>query len=202
MFNSLTSKNTLSTLPPILPKRWGSRLYLVFLGCLPFSSLLLKIARRVRHRLFPYKEVVEVGKYTIRTGTCNQCGACCKNLFLTYGKQVIQSVEEFNALQSLHPDEYQFFEPMHTTETGVVFKCNNLGEDNLCQDYEARPIFCRSYPTEAGILMGAKLPQDCSFTFTPIVPFKETLEKTNLHSHQNNTLQDDETPMPKLTVQA
>jgi Fe-S-cluster containining protein len=165
-------------LPSSFPqKRFGSRLYLTVLGCIPFSSLLLKWSRQVRHRLWPYKEVIETGQYTVRTGTCNQCGACCKNLFLTYGKQVIQTVEEFQALQALHPDEYRFFEAQYETETGLVFKCHNLGGDNLCMDYEARPVFCRSYPNETGILMGAKLPSECSFTFTPLRPFKEVLEK-------------------------
>jgi Fe-S-cluster containining protein len=170
-------------LPSSFPKRrLSSRLYLTILGCIPFSSRLLKWSRQLRHRLFPYKEVIEKGKYTVRTGTCNQCGDCCKNLFLTYGKQVIQSVEDFQALQALHPDEYQFFEAQYETETGVVFKCHNLGEDNLCMDYEARPIFCRSYPNETGILMGAKLPKDCSFTFTPLIPFEAVLEKASTSS--------------------
>lgn len=162
--------------------RFFNRLYFAVLGAIPFASFFLRGARLLRHRLWPYQEVPEKGKYTLRTGTCNQCGDCCKNLLLTYGKQVIQSIEDFKALQALHPQEYGFFEPIDHTDAGLVFKCHHLGDDDLCLNYNARPTFCRSYPTEAGLLMGAKLPQRCSFSFVPLQSFEAALQAVDLQN--------------------
>jgi hypothetical protein len=160
-------------------RRPSAHIYFTCLNILPFSTLFLKWARKLRHAVMPYKEDVQKGKYLIREGSCNQCGSCCKNLFLSYGKEVIKDREDFEALKSLHPDEYGFFDVLRESEFGLIFKCNNLGDDDLCMDYHARPVFCRSYPNEAGVLMGAKLPADCSFKFTPIKSFDETL--TEVH---------------------
>jgi Fe-S-cluster containining protein len=153
----------------------GETLYFMLLDILPFSGMMLKWARRLRHTLFPYRETPIKGTYTLRTGQCTQCGECCKNLFLSYGKRTIQTKAEFRELQARHPDEYGFFEPIAETEFALVFRCNNLGPDNLCMDYDRRPGFCRTYPNEAGILMGAKLPKECGFAFTPLNTFASVL---------------------------
>jgi Fe-S-cluster containining protein len=116
------------------------------------------------------------GDFYVRTGSCNQCGQCCQNIYLTYRRKVIQSVEVFERVQKLHPKEYGSFEPIETTTTGVVFKCNALEEDNKCGRYLSRPAFCRTYPTEDSLIHGGKLPADCSYIFKAKQSFTKVLQ--------------------------
>jgi Fe-S-cluster containining protein len=116
------------------------------------------------------------GDFYVRTGSCNQCGQCCQNIYLTYRRKVIQSVEVFGRVQKLHPKEYGSFEPIETTATGVVFKCNALEEDNKCGRYLSRPAFCRTYPTEDSLIHGGKLPADCSYIFKAKQSFTKVLQ--------------------------
>jgi Fe-S-cluster containining protein len=165
------------------PHRHWEVVYHRLLDVLPFSGILLKLARRLRYKLLPYKEEPLRGKHTLRTGHCNQCGECCKNLFLSYGRETIRTEEEFREIQARHPEDYQFFEPMYATEFALAFRCNNLGPDNLCMDYEARPGFCRTYPTEEGILLGSRLPKECGFAFAPLKAFEDVLKQTYAEHH-------------------
>jgi Fe-S-cluster containining protein len=119
------------------------------------------------------------GDYYNRNGSCNQCGQCCQNIYLTYRRNVIETVETFGRVQKLHPTEYGSFEPIETTSTGVVFKCNALEEDNKCGRYLSRPAFCRTYPTEDSLIHGGKLPAKCSYIFEIKHTFAKVL-KANL----------------------
>jgi uncharacterized protein len=123
------------------------------------------------------EEEILIGENTVRTGNCTQCGECCKNLYLRINKKTIETVEEFKEAQERHPDEYRCFEPTHSSDVGLVFKCKNLGEDDLCTDYENRPGLCRSYPTEDSATDGAKLPKDCGFAFSPLTEFNAIMQE-------------------------
>jgi Fe-S-cluster containining protein len=117
-----------------------------------------------------------VGEFYVRTGACNQCGQCCQNIYLTYRRKVIDSIEVFNRVQQLHPNDYGSFEPIETTHRGVVFQCTALAEDKTCGRYLTRPAFCRTYPTEDSLIHGGKLPAECSYVFEAKHSFTAVLQ--------------------------
>jgi uncharacterized protein len=116
-----------------------------------------------------------LGKHYKRTGYCNGCGHCCQNVSLTFNNNVVQSEAQFTQLKEAHP-MYQAFLLQGETEQGLLFKCSHLNEENQCRIYEYRPDFCRAYPSEAGLILGGKLPEECSYHFEPLKPFAETLQ--------------------------
>jgi uncharacterized protein len=153
---------------------------------LHYSQLILRLLNRGISRSLVWlgwqsdnPETTVEGDYYNRSGSCNQCGQCCQNIYLTYRRTVIDSIEAFGRIQKLHPKEYGSFEPIDTTSTGVVFKCNALEEDNKCGRYLSRPAFCRTYPTEDSLIQGGKLPVNCSYLFEIKHTFTKVL-KANL----------------------
>jgi Fe-S-cluster containining protein len=111
-----------------------------------------------------------IGKFYKRLGDCNQCGQCCKRVYLTFGQVPITSIAQLNQLKARYPD-YRPFEPIEENETGVLLRCSHLTEENTCGIYETRPWFCRTFPTEETITHGGQLHQDCSYQFEAIKPF-------------------------------
>jgi Fe-S-cluster containining protein len=154
---------------------------------LQHGSVLLGLMRRLMQRGIirvamwlgvqpPTDGLPLVGEYYTRTGSCNQCGQCCQNIYLTYRRKVIETDAEFNAIKQLHPQEYGTFEPLEQGSKGLVFQCTALGSNNQCTQYEARPSFCRTYPTEDALLAGSKLPVECSYQFQVHHTFQQVLK--------------------------
>ncbi len=148
-----------------------------------YKELILRLVRRGISRSLIWfgwqtdnPETTVEGDYYNRTGSCNQCGQCCQHIYLTYRRQVIKNVDEFNRIKTLHAKEYGSFQPIEQTATGVVFQCNALEEDNRCGRYLNRPTFCRTYPTEDSLLQGGKLPSDCSYLFEIRHKFSQVLK--------------------------
>jgi Fe-S-cluster containining protein len=119
-----------------------------------------------------------VGNYYLRTGMCTQCGKCCESIHLGHKGRYIQNTWHFNWLKCWFR-EYRHFTPIGTTDDGLVFKCNALREDKTCSVYGERPTFCRRYPTEAVMIMGKTLPEECGYVFKPIETFEQTLQEMN-----------------------
>jgi uncharacterized protein len=116
------------------------------------------------------------GEVYRRRGSCNGCGKCCESILLGADGQLIQTVEEFEALKQDHP-QYAWFYPAEIRELGILFRCHNLGEDKRCMDYDHRPDFCRRYPNEDTILMGGCPPPECGYWFEPAKTFQQVLSK-------------------------
>jgi Fe-S-cluster containining protein len=116
------------------------------------------------------------GKYYERTGACTQCGQCCSNIYLVHGEQTINSLPLFEELQATTPD-YASFVPIDADSEGnLLFCCTHLQVDKRCGIYDTRPDFCRRYPSEQGMLMGAKLAADCGYQFRLLKSFQTVLE--------------------------
>lgn len=116
------------------------------------------------------------GRYYKRFGSCNQCGRCCTNIYLVHNNETIKDKEEFERLQGLEK-EYEGFTPLEADEHGLRVACKHLLPDNRCEIYEERPSFCRKYPSETGILLGAELATGCGYSFKPIKSFDEVLSE-------------------------
>jgi Fe-S-cluster containining protein len=116
-----------------------------------------------------------VGKYYTRTGACNGCGVCCKDLVLSYQGETVKTLAEFEQLKARF-EEYQAFVPKEESAHGLVFDCAYLQPDNQCGQYQERPVFCRRYPTEHVLLQGGKLPEECSYQFKAKQAFDQFLK--------------------------
>lgn len=114
------------------------------------------------------------GKYYTRTGSCNQCGKCCTNIYLVHNKLTIETREEFEKLKADDP-EFRYFEVADDTGHGLRFRCKHLQPDNSCAIYEDRPDFCRRYPSEYSLLSGGELAEGCGYSFQLINTFKDVL---------------------------
>lgn len=143
--------------------------------------MLLKLFHGLTFNLFkqrpqPYSEEPPVtGKYYTRTGYCNGCGHCCQNIALIFENEVVKTVAAFQALKDAHP-EYEAFRVSFANDEGLLFHCSHLLPDNRCGIYNDRPGFCRNYPSEQGLILGGRLPEECSYRFTPRRSFSSTLE--------------------------
>ncbi|MEZ4574220.1 MAG: YkgJ family cysteine cluster protein [Vampirovibrionales bacterium] len=136
-------------------------------------------------------------KYYVRTGACNQCGMCCSDISLVHNEKIIETEEEFEALKVFFED-YRYFEPIGSNQYGLRFKCKNLNEDKQCTIYEDRPRFCKKYPSEDTLLMGAELAPQCGFGFKPRFSFDEVLSQTATKKRiRPGKLLNDVAPAPK-----
>ena len=117
------------------------------------------------------------GKYYIRSGECTMCGKCCTGINLVHANKTVQTIEEFNQLQTMW-DDYKHFKPIGADDDGVIFECIHLQEDNSCGIYDDRPLFCRKYPSETSLLLGGKIPADCGYIFELKKTFGEVLHTT------------------------
>jgi hypothetical protein len=111
-----------------------------------------------------------------RTGSCNACGRCCRQIYVKH-KHVIQTEEEFEKLRFMHPF-YSYLKVVDKDETGLVFECENLDrETNKCRIHKKRPGICRRYPQEEIFTMGGVLAENCGYKLEPIVSFEEVFDK-------------------------
>jgi Fe-S-cluster containining protein len=129
----------------------------------------------------PPADVVK-GKYYTRTGSCNQCGKCCKDIYLIHEDKTIDSLELFEELKPANP-EYQHFVVVGETEHGLQFQCKHLSPENRCAIYENRPDFCRKYPSEKSILLGGSLAKGCGYKFELIRTFEDVLSQVAQKPH-------------------
>lgn len=122
-----------------------------------------------------------------RLGKCAKCGACCEKIYVRHANKVILNEEEFEKIKK--EDTYSFYKHIKIIgkdEFGLVFACNLFDkEKRLCKDHKKRPSICRNYPSEEIFMFGAKLHDNCGFSFEPIVPFCEVFEKIKKKSQRN-----------------
>ena len=128
---------------------------------------------------FYYSKILKRKYY--RYGKCARCGACCRNIYVRHGKDVIKTIEEFEKIKKT--DDYSFYqhiEAIDSDEFGLIFKCNKYDDvKRICKDHKNRPSICRNYPSEGIFSFGAQLQEDCGYRFEPIEKFCEVFEKVN-----------------------
>lgn len=140
--------------------------------------LLLEIKKFILSRI--------LGRKYYRTGHCNACGKCCRQIYVKHYKHVIQDEEEFKKLQYLHRF-YTYLKIIGKDEIGLVFECTNLDPvTQKCKIHKNRPGICRRYPQEELFSMGGALSDDCGYKMEPIISFAEVLEKIRKHNINSN----------------
>ena len=79
-------------------------------------------------------------------GNCIHSGNCCKNMMLIKKGIFIDTKEKFKNLISKEPF-YKKFVPFFSKREKInYFFCKSLTNENTCDDYHNRPLFCRNYP--------------------------------------------------------
>jgi hypothetical protein len=115
------------------------------------------------------------GRKYQKMGQCNCCGSCCKNISIKHGKKIIQTPEQFEALQRKFP-VYRMFRIMDNADNGLIFQCVYLNDETgKCTNYENRPPICRNYPHEVIFKLGGSLADSCGYYFKPLKPFNRVL---------------------------
>ena len=117
------------------------------------------------------------GREMIKTGKCNCCGACCRNINLKIEGDWLKSERAFRKIAESMP-EYKRFMITGVDEHGyLTFRCSCQQEDLMCGDYENRPDICRAFPEKSLVLCGGSVPETCGFTIKVGVPFAKRLEQ-------------------------
>ncbi len=118
-------------------------------------------------------------KKYIRTGSCNACGRCCREIYVKHSGGIIKEEEEFERLKKSHWF-YSYLNIVDKTENGLVFECTKLDrEANKCTVYKNRALLCRLYPQEEIFMMGGEISENCGYSFKPIESFEEVFERVN-----------------------
>ena len=112
-----------------------------------------------------------------RTGSCNNCGACCSHIYVRHLKGIIKEEKELEKLKLLH-SFYAGLKVIGSDEIGLIFECSHLDKQTkLCKIHSRRPGICRRYPQEEIFQMGGCLSADCGYKLEPLVKFSEVLNK-------------------------
>ena len=122
------------------------------------------------------------GKKYIREGKCNNCGRCCRGIFVRHSNNFIKDEEEFEKLKSQH-FFYTYLKVLEKNEMGLLFECTKHDKvTGLCTAYKKRALLCKRYPQEEIFMLGGELYDDCGYSFTPIVSFEDVFSKMVKHS--------------------
>ncbi|MCF6150049.1 MAG: YkgJ family cysteine cluster protein [Candidatus Kuenenia sp.] len=114
---------------------------------------LISLIRHIKLRL--------KGQKIIISGSCHQCGNCCKRLNLELKGKWISSRRQFEELTNEYP-ELTRFEILGKDSAGLLeFNCTWLRKDNTCRDYHNRLYICKQYPCKRLFLAGGKLTVNC-----------------------------------------
>ena len=136
-----------------------------------FEWLTNRLKQNIHHQ--PHEQL---GEYYIRGGQCHSCGQCCSNVHLAHGGVTIPNPEVLLDIQKTVA-EYRYFRPVRQTDAGIFVRCVHLMPNNRCAIYEDRPRFCREYPSEFGLRVGAELAPGCGYSFRPKRSFQNILKQ-------------------------
>jgi uncharacterized protein len=110
-------------------------------------------------------------------GSCRGCGSCCKNICLDGWSGWLRSERVFKNLVKKYP-EYGRFEVIGTDSQGfILFSCTWCTPRGTCRDYDNRLPLCANFPESSLVFTGGRLPVNCGYRFTEVVPFATILRQ-------------------------
>ena len=137
---------------------------------------------------------------------CDQCGMCCRSLFIFIGPEDLQREPRLKkAVSPLknRPEEQALFGEFsnkYLLSAGWAIPCPFLGDDNLCEIYETRPENCRTWEPDKNWCRNIrrKFPNRNSANATESQPSAMRREKYGFHKnlHPSNVRR----KKPKISV--
>ena len=117
------------------------------------------------------------GREVLLSGTCRNCGTCCRRINLEAGGGWVRDEEVFNDIVRKYP-EYARFAIIGVDRQGfLLFSCNWCTDEGLCRDYGNRLAICRNFPDASLVFCGGSLPEGCGYRLSTGVPFDKVLRK-------------------------
>lgn len=127
--------------------------------------------------IFKYLSLKFRGKSILVTGSCRGCGTCCKSICLEGSDGWLRSRKTFEKIVKKYP-EYARFEIIGKDQQGfLLFSCTWCTPQGTCRDYENRLPLCSNFPEISLIFSGGKLPVNCGYSFSEVVPFEKILSQ-------------------------
>lgn len=124
------------------------------------------------------------GREILLSGTCRNCGACCRRINLEAGGGWVRTPEAFNDIVREYP-EYGRFAIIGTDNQGfLLFSCSWCTQEGLCRDYGNRLAICRNFPDTSLVFCGGSLPAGCGYRLSSGVPFAKVLQKAVKRMHR------------------
>ncbi len=97
-------------------------------------------------------------------GACQHSGHCCRSITICYDGSYVTSLSRFNDL-CRKDSLLSRFSPVSNNDTIEYFDCRCLTDNNICSEYESRPLFCVQYPDNI-MLSDAVLHRGCGYFIT------------------------------------
>ncbi len=99
----------------------------------------------------------------------------------------MRSSEAFEKIVKVYP-EYARFEIIGKDDQGFLFfSCNWCTAEGTCMDYENRLPLCEKFPVSSLVFAGGKLPANCGYRFTEVVPFEKILRQEIKKTDETHT---------------
>ncbi|MEA1971681.1 MAG: YkgJ family cysteine cluster protein [Candidatus Cloacimonadota bacterium] len=109
-------------------------------------------------------------------GSCNQCGNCCRDLYLYYGTKQITSEKLFRKLKKIDPEFKHFHVNRDSKSSEISFYCDKIDNENKCTIYEDRPSFCKDYPTTQILKYDKRVLNGCGYSAKKSIKFEDYLK--------------------------
>lgn len=117
------------------------------------------------------------GRDIVKTGKCNYCGACCRNINLQLCGKWLRKEHEFYQLIKELPQYKRFYITGVDRQGFLQFNCSFQDKDGSCSDYQDRLDICKSFPDKSLVLCGGIVPENCGYSLQVGISFSKRLLK-------------------------
>jgi Fe-S-cluster containining protein len=116
-------------------------------------------------------------KTVVLRGSCNLCGSCCQSICLQVEGKWLKKEKHFRKAVAEDKSLARFDICGKTKQGYLKFSCNCLNKNGTCDDYQNRPLLCRSFPAPSIFLQFGELPPGCGFRMSTEIDFEQILKK-------------------------
>ncbi len=124
---------------------------------------------------FRYLYLRMTGRSILVTGSCRGCGMCCRNISLEGCDGWLHSEKAFQEIVTNLPEYGRFVVVGRDSHGFLLFNCSWNTPQGSCLDYDKRLTLCRKFPENSLVFAGGRLPPNCGYKFSTVVPFKKIL---------------------------
>ena len=111
------------------------------------------------------------------SGSCLQCGLCCKAIHIYDRGGWLKSEERLQELQE-QDERYKRLVVTGKIQKGyLTLKCTAQDQNGRCSEYDTRFDFCDSYPNPLIFKKGAQIGKGCGYNIHHSISFDKILNK-------------------------